>query len=121
MVQIMLLHYIFALCVGALVVNAATATTQAQSPPERATALLSEREGNVFSLRRALAQVESRYIGQIIEVEVKPGRGYEDTPLVYELRLLTEAGHVLRIRLDALNGDFLLVEGRGLVEARRQP
>ena len=40
--------------------------------------------------------------------------------LVHELRMLTPARDVLRIRIDARSGDFLEVAGAGLTKARRK-
>lgn len=89
----------------------------AETLGERARALPSGKE--VIPLSRAISLAEERYAGTVIEAEVKAGRPREKTPLVYELRLLTGAGYILKIRLDAMNGDFLEAEGRGLQGARR--
>ena len=39
--------------------------------------------------------------------------------MVYEVRLLTAHGHILRIRVDAYTGAFLEVDGHGFIEALR--
>jgi uncharacterized membrane protein YkoI len=71
------------------------------------------------ALAEIMAIATSRYEGDITAAEVKPGKEEEETPLVYELRMVTRAGNVLRIRIDAVSGEFLEVDGRGLVDARR--
>lgn len=73
-----------------------------------------------LSIIDAMQQVLERYEGDVVEAELKPGRPHEMTHTVYELRLLTPRGNMLRIRVDAANGDILEVDGRGLVDARRR-
>jgi len=55
----------------------------------------------------------------MIEAEVVPGHYHEMTPVVYELRWLTPRGDVLRIRVSAVDGALLDVNGHGMLEARR--
>ncbi len=75
---------------------------------------------DVIAFRDAIDRVLARYVGDIVEAELKRGRPDEFTELVYEMRLLTPQGNMLRIRVDAANGDILEVDGRGLTRARRQ-
>lgn len=70
-------------------------------------------------LPRVIALTKKRFTGDVIDAQIRAGQPHEETPLVYELRLLTEAGHILKIRVDALNADFLEAEGQGLNKARR--
>jgi len=73
-----------------------------------------------LELAEALAQVQQRYQGRVIDAELKSGKPRDwGAVAVYEVRLLTPAGNVLKIRIDAADGRFLEVDGRGLVEARR--
>lgn len=74
----------------------------------------------LITIMKAVEVAQSRFMGRVIDAQIKPGRPHERAAAVYELRMLTERGNVLRIRLDALTGDFLEVEGRGLTEARRR-
>lgn len=75
----------------------------------------------IVPLLDAIETARARYAGTIIEADVVPPRPEEFAEIIYELRLLTEAGNVLRIRMDAVTGAFIDVEGRGLVEARKPP
>lgn len=69
-------------------------------------------------LSRAMAIAEARYRGRAVDGSLERGRRGEPT-LVYHIVLRTEAGAILRIRLDAETGDFLEVTGRGQIEALR--
>lgn len=77
----------------------------------------------VLPLREAVQIAHQRFRGKLIAARLKPpspqerARGVE---LVHELKLLTEARDVLRIRLDARTGAFLEVAGSGLTKARRR-
>ncbi|QXM24270.1 hypothetical protein KO353_13570 [Elioraea tepida] len=73
----------------------------------------------LLPLPEAVRRVEARYLGRMIEAEVVPGRYHEMTPVVYELRWLTPRGDVLRIRVSAVDGALLDVNGQGMLEARR--
>jgi hypothetical protein len=73
-----------------------------------------------LELDQALARVQQRYQGRVIDAELKSAKPRDAGAVaVYEVRLLTPAGNVLKIRIDAADGRFLEVDGRGLVEARR--
>jgi uncharacterized membrane protein YkoI len=74
---------------------------------------------SVIAFRDAIDRVLERYEGEIVEAELKRGRPGEFTDIVYEMRLLTVQGNMLRIRVDAASGDILEVDGRGLTRARR--
>lgn len=80
--------------------------------------LQAPREG-MIDVRTAIDRVLARYVGTVVEAELKRGRPDELADVVYELRLLTPQGNMLRIRVDAANGDILEVDGRGLTRARR--
>lgn len=68
---------------------------------------------------------EARYDARIIALErVARGRSAEkgaEKGSVYAIRLLTEEGDVLLLRLDARDGRFLSIEGPGYVEVIRRP
>jgi uncharacterized membrane protein YkoI len=64
---------------------------------------------------------EARYEARVIALDrVARGRG-ADKGAVYAIRLLTEEGAVLLLRLDARDGRFLSIEGPGYVEVIRRP
>lgn len=102
------------LCAG--VVQPAPASTPV--PPLVLAQLQAPSEG-MIDVRTAIDRVLARYVGTVIEAELKRGRPDELTDVVYELRLLTPQGNMLRLRVDAANGDILEVDGRGLTRARR--
>lgn len=65
---------------------------------------------NAASLDAALAAVQRTHPGRVLEVELEreddgPGRW------VYEVKVLTAAGHVLEVELDAVSLELLDVEG----------
>jgi len=63
--------------------------------------------------------VEARYLGRLIEAEVVRGRPHERADIVYLLRWQTPRGDILRIRVSAVDGALLDVDGQGMIEARR--
>lgn len=71
----------------------------------------------VLPIERAIATVAGRYQGRMIAAEIAEK---DDAP-VYDFRWLTPQDNVLRIRLDAVTGRFLLVEGVGQTDARILP
>lgn len=71
---------------------------------------------------RAAEIVSRRYAGRLVAAETRPPHTHErqiGVELVYQFRLLTPARTILNIRLDARDGRFLEVAGRGQLEARR--
>jgi uncharacterized membrane protein YkoI len=76
---------------------------------------------DTIAITQAMARAQERFVGTIIEAELDVGRPHEKTDSVYQLRMLTERGDILRIRVDARDGTILEADGRGLVDARRRP
>lgn len=72
-----------------------------------------------INVNEAIEIVQQRYQGELLDVDMKSGRGWEQSEQVYEMRLLTEQGNVLKIRLAREDGRFLEIDGRGQVEARQ--
>ncbi|MDF1601116.1 hypothetical protein PZ895_15245 [Mesorhizobium sp. YIM 152430] len=70
----------------------------------------------VLPLPDIIAAVGERYFGEVVAAEVVAGNSPD---LYYELRLITPAGNVLRIRVDAYTAAFIEVDGRGLVDAQK--
>lgn len=73
----------------------------------------------VITVNEAIEIVQQRYEGELLDVDMKSGRGWEQSEQVYEMRLLTPQGNVLKIRLAREDGRFLEIDGRGQIEARR--
>lgn len=63
-------------------------------------------------LRSLLAQVQSTYPGHILEVELEREEYGKGDVWIYEVKLLTEKGHVLKLEYDAINLDLLKIKGR---------
>lgn len=82
-----------------------------------------QERSETLPLPRIMEIVTSRYVGSVIDVDIKGQRRREiedeRSGVVYEVRLLTTNGHILRIRVDAYTGAFLEVDGHGFIEALR--
>jgi len=66
----------------------------------------------VAPLRSLLAQVQKNYPGQVLEVELEKEE-YNNTNIwVYEIKLLTKNGNVLKLEYDAINLKLLKLKGR---------
>lgn len=70
-------------------------------------------EGRILPLKDILALAESAYPGQLVEAELDDEDGGQ---IVYEIKILTRDGHVMKLRYDASNGELLKAKGR---EGRR--
>jgi uncharacterized membrane protein YkoI len=65
------------------------------------------------SLDDLLARVRADFPGRILEVELEDeDEGGEEAPL-YEVKVLTADGHVLKLEYDAITLDLLKAKGRG--------
>ncbi|MCS6931350.1 MAG: hypothetical protein NZM27_03970 [Acetobacteraceae bacterium] len=73
----------------------------------------------LLPLPEIVSRVEARYLGRMIEAEVVRGRAHENADIVYLLRWQTPRGDILRIRVSAVDGALLDVDGQGMIEARR--
>lgn len=73
----------------------------------------------LLSLPEIVSRVEARYLGRMIETEVVRGRPHENADIIYLLRWQTPRGDILRIRVSAVDGALLDVDGPGMIEARR--
>ncbi|SNR45696.1 hypothetical protein EYF88_07985 [Paracoccus sediminis] len=74
-------------------------------------------------LHEVAASVSERYDGRLLAADTRPPLPHErhfGTELVYRFRLLTPQQNLLDIRIDARNGRFLSVSGRGQLAARRR-
>lgn len=66
--------------------------------------------------------VNARYSGRILAARIQPPMKVEraaGADLIYEFRLMTPQHNLLNIRLDARDGRFMRVSGRGQIQARR--
>lgn len=71
----------------------------------------------ILPLPRIIEIVASRYVGEVIDADVVAEDGDDD--VIYEVRLLTRTGNILRIRVDGEDGHFEGVDGHGFIEALR--
>lgn len=67
----------------------------------------------------AMGAATERFAGQIVAAQLEEGRPHEQAEAVFEFRMLTANGDILRIRVDAATLDILEVDGHGLVSARK--
>lgn len=80
-------------------------------------ALKAFQAGQVASLGRILRRVRGAYHGQVIEAELACG----GPPWVYQVKMVTHRGHIIKLRLNAKTTDILSVQGDGAEAARKQP
>jgi uncharacterized membrane protein YkoI len=73
-----------------------------------------------IDIMTAIETATERFEGRVIAADLGEGRDGEPDA-VYALRLLTESGDVIEIRIDAAEGRIIEVNGRGLVDARKSP
>ncbi|MBI4966568.1 MAG: PepSY domain-containing protein [Rhodospirillales bacterium] len=63
--------------------------------------------GDIRPLAEALAKVEATHPGRVLDVELED----EHAKMIYEVKLLTAEGQVLKIILDAKSLEILKVKG----------
>lgn len=84
-----------------------------QTDMERARDAL--RSGQILPLSRILEAVERDFQGEVIEVELE----YEHERWIYELRLLSPRGAVLKLDYNAKDATLFRARGRDLDAARK--
>ncbi len=65
-------------------------------------------EGRILPLKDILARAETAYPGQLIEAELED----EDGVMIYEIKMLTKDGRLMKLLYDAGNGALLKAKGR---------
>lgn len=81
--------------------------------------------GDVRPLTELLAHVESMYAGEVIEVELEEDEidarfgSKGKTVLLYEIKLLTPQGNLVKLKFDAKNLELLTVDGHDSESARK--
>ena len=65
-------------------------------------------EGRILPLKDILVRAEAAYPGQMVETELEN----EDGVLVYEIKMLTKDGRVMKLHYDAKTGELLKAKGR---------
>ncbi len=66
----------------------------------------------VAPLRNLLELVHEAYPGQVLEVELEREEHKNEDILVYQIKVLTEKGNVLKLEYDAINLELLKLKGR---------
>lgn len=100
-----------------LAVLAGAASPAAADDDDQANARRALAAGEILPLEKILAAVESRFPGQVVEVELER----EDGRWEYEIELLTGEGKVLELTYDAATARLLEVEGDAPARAARTP
>lgn len=72
--------------------------------------------GQIAPLSEVLAAVERDFRGRVIEVELER----DDGRWIYEIKLLTPQGSVIKLEYDAATRTLLRAQGRGVGAARRR-
>ncbi len=67
-------------------------------------------EGKILPLRSVLDIVEQSYPGQVVKVEFEE----DDGEYLYEIRLLQDSGNLLKLKIDARDGQVLAVKGKNV-------
>ncbi|MFA7429114.1 MAG: PepSY domain-containing protein [Rhodospirillaceae bacterium] len=80
-----------------------SATLPASADSDHDRALQALRSGEVLSLRTILDKAATDFPGDLIEAELE----HEDDRTIYEIKLLTPEGQVLKLEYDARTGVLL--------------
>ena len=84
-----------------------------------AAAPLAQEHGALLSPAQAVARAQERFKGELVDVELKRSKLDEPGEAAYEVKLITQDGDVIRVRIDAATGGFLEADGADLARARR--
>ena len=102
-------RWIHLACVFALLVGLGVSSPWAVADEDEEVA--SNIEG-VAPLRSLLAQLHETYPGQVLEVELEKEEYGKGDIWIYEVKLLTDKGRVLKLEYDAINLELLKLKGR---------
>ena len=94
-----------ALLIAALAVGAAAPASA--SDHDRARRAVEE--GRILPLKDILARAQGAYPGQVIEAELEDEGGM----VVYEIKMLTADGRVMKLSYNAATGELLKTRARG--------
>ena len=99
------MRVLVAFLVAALAVGAAAPASA--SDHDRARRAVEE--GRILPLKEILARAQGAYPGQVIEAELED----EDGMVVYEIKLLTADGRLMKLSYNAATGELLKTRARG--------
>lgn len=104
-----------ALLAGALAPAARCEPAPTMPTPDHEQARQALQQGRVLALRQVLDGVERDFGGQVLKVEFES----EDGHFIYEIRLLQSDGHLVKLKVDAVDGQVLEVRRKpGVIERR---
>ncbi len=83
-------------------------------------ALEALKAGEVLPLRTMLDEVESRFSGDVLEVELDEDDENGRRIWTYEIKLISPEGNVIKLKLDAKTKEILRIKGRGADKARKK-
>lgn len=96
-------------CIFALIVGLILTTPWAVADEDEE---IGDNVQEVAPMRSLLAQVHETYPGQVLEVELEREQYGDGEILVYEIKLLTKKGRVLKLEYDAIDLKLLKMNGR---------
>ena len=99
------MRFLTAFLVAALAVGAAAPASA--SDHDRARRAVEE--GRILPLKEILARAQGAYPGQVIEAELEDEGGM----VVYEIKMLTADGRVMKLSYNAATGELLKTRARG--------
>jgi uncharacterized membrane protein YkoI len=106
---------------GTLIVFSGAAVADGDSDHDRARAAVES--GDIVPLSQILEKVEFLYHGSIIEVELEDEEDDDEESFVsgwiYEIKLLTPQGNLLKLKIDARTAQLIRVKGHGEKLARK--
>ena len=94
---------------GLLAVVAAAVTQPVQADDDHDRARRAVQAGHVLPLRTILDHAARDYPGEVIEAELDDDDGGR---VIYELKLITDQGQVMKLYYDAQSGALLKVKGK---------
>lgn len=111
------------LTLWAIVLVAVSATASAELRESAHDRAYRELKGGGFvSLQSILDWVGRNFEGDVIEVELEPEDDEVlESPLIYEVELLSRQGEVIELIFDPKTGDLVRTEGDGIERARKRP
>ncbi len=102
-------HWLTQACVLTLIICLVTSIPWAVADEDRK--IITTTEG-VAPLRDLLAQMHESYPGQILKVELEEEEYDKEPVLIYEVKLLTAKGNVLKLQYNAISLELLKIKGK---------
>ena len=76
--------------------------------------------GEVRPLEDVLEKLETLYRGNVLDVELEDEEVGDQTKLVYEIKLLTPEGHILKLYFDAKSLALISADGHDIEASRKR-